>query len=71
MTIENSTFTLAGGDFRSTIVADDTPRLVLDKLTIDSGGGDPLIAVRNSPNHHIENLVEPANTKEPVRAIKP
>lgn len=71
VTIENSTFTLAAGDFRSAIVADDAPRLVLDKLTIGSGGGEPLIAVRNSPNHRIGNLVKPEGTEEPVRIIKP
>jgi hypothetical protein len=69
--IENSTFTLAAGDFRSAIVADDAPRLILDKLTIGSGGGEPIIAVRKSPGHRISDLKAPGDTKEPVRIIKP
>jgi hypothetical protein len=69
VTIENSTFTLAADDFRTAIVADDAPRLVLDKLTIGSGGGEPVVAVRNSPDHRIENLKTPAGTKEPIRLV--
>jgi hypothetical protein len=69
--IENSTFTLAAGDFRPAIVADDAPRLVLQKLTIGSGGGEPLIAVRNSPGHRMDDLTKPEGTKEAVRVIKP
>lgn len=71
VTIENSTFTLADDDFRSAIVTDDAPRLVLDKLTIGSGGGEPLIAARNSPGHRISGLKAPSGTKESVHIIKP
>ena len=71
VTIDNSTFTLAADDFRPAIVADDAPRLVLNKLTVGSGGGEPLIAVRNSPGHLISEFKSPDGTKEPVRVIEP
>lgn len=69
LTIENSEFTLAADDFRTAIVADDAPRLVLDKLTIGPGGGEPVIAVRTSAHHRISNLNTPPGTKEPIRQI--
>jgi hypothetical protein len=69
--IENSTFTLAADDFRSAIVADDAPRLILDKLTIGQGGGEPIIAVRNSPDHRISDLNAPEGTQKSILIIKP
>jgi len=69
--IENSTFTLAADDFRSAIVADDAPRLILDKLTIGPRGGEPIIAVRNSPDHRISNLNTPEGTQKSILIIKP
>lgn len=71
VTIEKSEFTLAAGDFRPAIVADDAPRLALDKLTIGPGGGEPLIAVRNSPGHRISGIEAPDGTKETIRVMKP
>lgn len=71
MTIENSEFALAAEYFRPAIIADDAQSLVLNRLTIGSGGGEPLIAVRNSPGYRISGLKAPGGTKEPVRIFKP
>ncbi len=66
---QNVQFTLATSDRRPAIVADDAAGLTVDNLTIGSGGGEPIVAVRNAPDMKMTNPQLPAGTREFIRNL--
>ena len=69
ITFRDVRFQVAKADFRPAIVADDATALRLEKVKIGSGGGEPLIVLKDSPSTKIEGLQAPEKTVESIRHL--
>jgi hypothetical protein len=67
ITMRNVEFSLKAPDFRPAIVSDFSTDLRLSKVGIGSGGGQPVIYLKDSPRQKLMDVRFPKGSTEPVR----